>query len=390
MIAIRKRMLTNAFLITAFSLLPIYTGASGGIQISHALLAIYLGGFILLKGWTQRALETVLFCLFFIVLFREAFSVFNGAQAKALLPAVYLLFNIILVHVVSRVSLHEDGVRALKTGFFLAATVAALGVLVFGYGFRGGVNRAVGTFNNPNQLGYFSVCLISIILLLRLSKNLSIFALLGGIFASLFLAMTSLSKAAMISVSFAVLFSSFIMVRHRLALFVGMALLIVLIIGSYQLYESGYLDGFSFFHRIEDIGQQSDDSFKGRGYLNLGENSVTELLVGMGSVRSQDVIGHEVHSTIFYYFVNYGILGGTFFLAVLALWGLQVYQNFGINGLLMVVVPPMAYGITHNGGRFTMFWLLIAISFALDKRRLVQGRYNYLAGTYRLTNGYHT
>src|SRR5690606_1287440 len=62
-----------------------------------------------------------------------------------------------------------------------------------------GYGRAVGTFNNPNQLGYFSVCILSLAYLLYRDEYLSYFAAFVVFVIAIFLSITSLSKAAMIA-----------------------------------------------------------------------------------------------------------------------------------------------------------------------------------------------
>ena len=227
------------------------------------------------------------------------------------------------------------------------------------------IERVMGTFNNPNQLGYFAVCLFSIAFLYRLRAQLALPHLAFLVVCSIFLSVASLSKAAMVGVAISLLFVGFAHTSRVRAVFLGGLSFVLVCAGFYWVYMSGLLDDFSFMLRLQDIGSQSDDSFGGRGYALYFDGNVSTFLVGLGQVGAiQRNFDHEVHSTIFSFFVNYGILGGGLFLTFILLWVRDVWRTLGTKGLMLVVLPVMLYGITHNGSRFAIFWVLIALSFA--------------------------
>ena len=80
-----------------------------------------------------------------------------------------------------------------------------------------------------------------------------------------------------------------------------------------------------------------------------------------------DIVGHEVHSTLGSVINNYGFLGLILFSAVLAIWAFRLWQSYGAVGMISIAGPAMLYGITHNGIRFTIFWLLFAASMAMAR-----------------------
>ena len=96
------------------------------------------------------------------------------------------------------------------------------------------------------------------------------------------------------------------------------------------------------------------------------------MLFGLGSQNAREIIGHEVHSTLGSVLNNYGLIGLTLFGTVIFSWAKRIWNAHGFIGLICMVGPPMLYGITHNGTRFTFFWLLFAASLAMANVRLEQ------------------
>jgi hypothetical protein len=131
------------------------------------------------------------------------------------------------------------------------------------------------------------------------------------------------------------------------------------------LYAKGFFEDFSFLQRLQTIGSQGDDSADARGYDVVFESNAIEIIIGMGSDKVEKLVGHEVHSTIFSYLASYGFIGGGLFIAAMLSWMYTIYRAFGPIGVFLVVLPSMLYGITHNGSRFTLFWILISLSFGL-------------------------
>jgi O-antigen ligase len=360
------RVLSNLILFLGICFLPIYLWSSGGMQLSHFLLALYCGIFIAQNGIGRGTADAVLLALALFILARESVFAFSGDSLQPLLPAAYIAFNLLIFNVLRRSIGSELTFKYVSLALVVSAAVAVGGVLLIGYRLsvdaEGG--RAVGTFNNPNQLGYFSVCLFALVFLLRLNSRISTWAAGFIVLCSVFLAIASLSKAAMIGIGLALLFAGFSFAKGRTAFFLGMAFFVLLAWGLYHFYSVGSFDDLAFLKRLQGLGKQSDDSLEGRGYGAIFSGSALALIFGLGQGGVMNEIGHEVHSTIFNFFVSYGVLGGAAFLAVILMWAQRVWRDFGSKGILLVVAPVMLYGISHNGSRFSIFWILLALSFA--------------------------
>jgi hypothetical protein len=333
-------------------MLPIYIWSSGSIQVSHAIL-IVSGLFVLLYADLRLTLPEILMAaLAGWVFSREAVAAIEGGNITVLIFPVYITFNFILL-------------------------VAVMGLIFFGYDLSlYSYERAVGTFNNPNQLGYFAVCLFSITSLLYLSGYLQPIVLICIAFVSLALAILSLSKAAMISVFLPFVALGFVLARPKKKKgLVGPAVALGVAALGYFLISAGPLGDTVFVQRLSALGTHSDDSLAGRGYTIILEASALEVLFGLGAEETSRIYSegkdvhkmHEVHSTVFSFFVTYGIVGGLLFLSIMLLWVAKVFRGSGLIGLVCITGPPLAYGLTHNGSRFTLFWMLVALSFALAK-----------------------
>ena len=362
----------NAFaglLAVALSMLPVYLSGSGGVQVSHALLALFCVWYISSRGFSMSQVDMLILGLSAYVFARESIDIFLGRPRADLMPATYVFFAFLVVNVLRRAVSEPKFESAIRFGFAGAAIIALCGVLILGgVSFVGSADdaRAIGTFNNPNQLGYFSVCLLAGTFALRLygMLTLKMTVMLAGI--ALLLAVASLSKAAIISCAGAAMLLGHVSVPPRYSKMAGMLFVITAVSALGFVYAAGLLDEFTFVQRLQSIGSDSDDSLEARGYFRLLDASPLMWIFGMGASGVFAVSTHEVHSTIFYFVVTYGFVGGIMFCTLVAIWCTGVYRRFGFTGLLTVCGPILIYGITHNGSRFVIFWVVVALCFARE------------------------
>lgn len=369
-------------LFLGFALTPLYTGASGGIQPAHAILSLFiltqLNNIIIVFA-KEKAIATSLFIFITWVIFREGISTIHTSDLRNFLPAIYWAYNFLLFCALFSFVKSNDAGKAIEYGLYASCLVALLGVLLIGYSLTVSEDgsRAVGTFNNPNQLGYFSVCLTSIFLLFKATNRASNLTILLGLTICIFLSIASLSKAAMISV-FAAAFLSTLPKRLNLRSFlVSIVLLIGIVAVVAKLMNTNDPEEIRFISRLAQIGEDHDDSLSARGYFAFLESTTTETIFGLGSAKSTEIIGHEVHSTLFSVFNNYGVFGFSFFIGFLCLIAFRLYKSFGALYLFCITLPPMLYGITHNGTRFTLFWIFLSLCAGLAipaRKRLPQTR----------------
>ncbi|MES3006298.1 MAG: hypothetical protein V4751_00845 [Pseudomonadota bacterium] len=352
--------------------LPLYLGNSGGVQLSHGLIAIACAIVLVTRSNKLRPYDGVLGFLVFFIFLRESIQIFFfNAPLSGVMPSVYLLFNFLLLIIGHNIIDRDFSRNYLLPALILGTIIAVSGVLFTGFNFTVDqeFGRGIGTFNNPNQLGYFAVCTFSIAVLLYLLGSAGMTILGGLVLCSIFLAIASLSKAAMVGILFSTTLLGYGLIppgKSRAQF--GLLLVALVCVALYLILTSATYREFSFVVRLLDIGSDSDDNLIGRGYNLATYMNGFEVAFGLSDFKAKLIRGSEVHSTIGWVFINYGILGGGLFLLFLYMWWWKLFKNFGLVSSIIVAGPPMLYGLTHNGIRFTIFWILIALTFSIKLR----------------------
>lgn len=357
-------------------LAPLYVWPSGGLQPGHLILALgIVVAFSKMRPVTMA--ESILALYLVYATIRESFEVIYSADIGGLLPALHIMFGY-CIYVMTRKALELGRFsRALGWWLLVSTLFAVIGVLILGSGSLSvEAERAVGTFNNPNQLGYFGVLASSIALVLWLQGGMAQKWMLAVLVLCIYLCVLSLSKSAMGSVVM-VLLSYFGLVAHRRTRWFIVGCILVLV-ALYFLADLGVLSGiyvsdFAAYNRIINAAQESDSSLAVRGYTILSDASWWQVLFGLSSEVVADMRGgYEVHSTYMAPIASYGLVGGGIFLAFIAMFNYRFIVRFGLIAYLGVVVPMMLYGIAHNGGRTPLFWVYMGIVAALSSRRFTE------------------
>ena len=373
---LRQYNLNDALLILGTSLLPVYVFASGSMQPAHIILAAFSGLALLNHGVIKSAWGLLFLTVSSYSLVIESFYILVGGNVRFILNSAFLFYNLLIVCAIFQ-HVKYNGIEAIVAGVTNAAVLALITVSLGGVDFvqLGESGRSTGSFNNPNQLGFFSVCLLSLSYLFY--RNASIGYVQAAFFflLSSFLSIVSLSKAAVIS-NFLVIFFVFRPVnlgyrdnkRSILRSVVFHMGLVLLMAGIFLLLFA--IKAFAFeelliVDRLVNMSQEQDSSFEARGYMTILNGNDGEILFGLGAETVRNLLGHEVHSTLGSALNEYGLVGFCLFASLLAIWGRSVWKVYGFVGLLCIVGPSMLYGLTHNGIRFTIFWILFASSMAL-------------------------
>jgi hypothetical protein len=230
--------------------------------------------------------------------------------------------------------------------------------LVLAFVLRGGIGRSTVMFNNPNQLGYYALLSACIILLGQKRLKLSTLQVTVGLTACSYLALLSASKAALASIGA-----------------LGIALLIskfrTIVVASVVFAVLIFTD--NPFSAAIDRAQQRIDNDQHYGFLEeRGYDRISEYpeywLLGSGEgayrrFKETSLIGaHELHSSMATLFFCYGAIGTLLF--ALFMWGTM--RSAGIRAWV-IVGSGFAYGMTHQGLRFRLLWLLLGMVCALNE-----------------------
>jgi hypothetical protein len=355
-------------LLIGTALLPVYVTSSGGLQPSHAILAIFSGIVLFNHGIPFISWSIMLLSIFLFSLLIESFYVIIGGDIKFIINSIFFLYNFLLVCAVYQY-VRKNGLSTIALGIMIAAAIALITIINTGVDLRelGESGRATGTFNNPNQLGFFSVCLLSLSYLFYQNGNIRYWIAVGLFSISLFFAISSLSKAAMVANFLVIVFAlkPASSTKHLIGWVVGATIGIIVIL---QLFQSSNFHELLFIERLVNMGNEGDSSLESRGYFVFLDGNALQLFFGLGAQGVDEILGHEVHSTFGSVINNYGFFGFIIFFVSFSIWALRVWQFYGLNGLVCLVGPSILYGITHNGTRFTIFWLLFAASLGAIQR----------------------
>lgn len=240
-------------------------------------------------------------------------------------------------------------------------------------------SRAIGTFNNPNQLGYWALISCSVWLVTKRGEAIGVIdALAGAMFV--FLVLESLSKAALVGVAMLIIFALFFQRMkgsHVLASFVGCMIVvtIALFIPFFQnamsdFFANFFADGFGseLISRFESVEEARERDLAHRGYDRIFEYP-EHLILGSGEgafhrftiTMTKDIEFHSIWGTIIY---GYGIAGTLTFFGLLYV----VFRQAPLRHFVYFL-PMAAYGLTHQGLRFSFLWIFFGMVFGLAQAR---------------------
>lgn len=277
---------------------------------------------------------------------------------RFVLSALYYFYNLLVflfgLHLLSR---SPDLFRKVTFLAIGASLVIQLGACLFFENYDGG--RAIGTFNNPNQLAYWTLLNLAMLIVLKRTNPLSWIDLLL-IIIGLYLQVIALSKAGLITTA---LLLGYLFFRPIMTMTTRLLILCILfggiIYGAF--YESSArIDALSAAtQRIATIGQERDDSALGRGYARI-IHYPHYLLFGAGEggfERFADT-GQELHSGLATLLFSYGLTGLTFFL--LFLW--SIFRRLPKSYLVLLGII-LLFSAVHQGVRFTHFWIFLSVCY---------------------------
>ncbi|QNM83142.1 hypothetical protein H8M03_01920 [Sphingomonas sabuli] len=350
------------------ALLPVYTFESGSVQFSHIILTLFIAIRFSYRNHTLTKASIFLILLTILSFTVESLAVIIGAASYAsFLEPTYLLYNSMILIAFSHIPLDQKRFRvAIITSLIVAASIAAVYGLAYGSVQRvsgGGYERTGGAFNNPNQLGFFGVCVASIAALMYMRDLISRKLCVLMWVMSLLIVLISVSRSSAAAIAFLLIFGmGAVLNKKRLSPVVFVAALAG--VGTlFVAFQLGLLDQLQSVARLQQTGSSQYDSLSMRGY-SIPFHNPLEFMFGVGSEKA--LVGTfftriEVHSTWWSFMGKYGLLGFGLFVAVWLIWSRLIYKELGLLGLLIVVVPASINGITGNYSRFTALWILVGL-----------------------------
>ncbi|MEZ4365358.1 MAG: hypothetical protein R2939_03600 [Kofleriaceae bacterium] len=348
--------------ITYLLLVPLYVFKSGLPQPGDLFIMIMVPA--VLWRWNGRlpraareALQPLLWFTGWVFVVNYSWAMILGkfglfGPDTFVLYPLYYLYNA-LVFLAALVLFRRHGEAFLRVTLYV--TYGIVGALVLSsFVTRGDGLRGSLFFNNPNQLGYYALLSACIIELLH--RRLKQRRLTSGLAlcACGYLSLISASRAAAIGISLLLIFMIF---SNPRTLVVASIAAIALLAGGGPI--SNAIDASQ--QRVLAAQQNPVGFLEERGYDRLLAHK-EYLLLGAGEGgfsrfnESSRVKNMEIHSSAGTVLFSYGVVGAILFLAFLGrvVWGAAARDA-------LVLLPALIYTVAHQGLRFTMLWVLLAV-----------------------------
>jgi len=345
-------------------LFPIYIFKSGLPQPGDILVvllapAVFLTGSNRLFPAAILPVRAILLFTGYMLLVNLTWTVALDAYALStktgfLITPTYYIYNVILF-LIALVMYRRYRERFLWLTLQLTLVSVSLQVFISFFFSRGGIRGEV-LFNNPNQLGYFAVLSASILCYGRRQLGLGTVPATIGLLASGYLSLLSSSKAALGATAILIIVGLLSNPRFVVVSVLGALLLLV---------SSSKVDEAMDRMRTRFATDETAGFFEERGYDRI-MNHKEHWFFGAGEggykrFKHTTVIGsHELHSSGGTIFFSYGFIGTWLF----ALFCWRVVRRARPRYVLMLL-PAIAFGLTHQGLRFTLLWVLLALFVSL-------------------------
>lgn len=368
-----KKSIFFLLILALYSFLsPFYVFTSGMPQPADMVLLVgVLGMFIAVAANSKLRLQTVYvagatFAGYTILI--NLIHCYFYYDFRFLLSAFYYVFNFLSFGFVTYVFLRnpKNAHVIMRCALYLAIAVQFW--LLFSHGY---VRRAESTFNNPNQLAYWGL-LAGIMLCILNYRRRFHFLDLVALTSIGYIQAHALSKAGLITYGLLLFVTIFTpRIGH-----LGRAFLFVLAVLSciFAAFDTKAVNDYSaqitsvqrVAARLENIGQERDDSVTARGYdriVNYPEYAV--LGAGEGAFFRFHPRGRnqEMHSGLGTLIFSYGIFGFFFF----SLFLFHVFQGRPWYCFAYLIIL-MLYGLTHQNIRFTEFWIFLGLVNTIPKK----------------------
>ena len=363
--------------VLALALKPFYLRSSGSLQISDLIYMLLLVTFLItgkvrFPGIVEKKwLFSFLILIFYQFAINFAWYFYLSLHLNINSPAmvrstIYYIFNFLVCLTIIQMFAQVGYERLLK--LYLLGSALSLFVCYLGVALNfTGAGRERGFFNNPNQLGYYSIIVMTIfVIYCRRLKKVYRFLIIA---LCLVLNILSLSKASIVGsavllIAYALLSSDERGIKKTVAIIVSITI-VTLFIYIIVFSDSNLFDGNYYIQamrrRLLRMQYENDsDLGTGRGYDRLKEIGVW-IITGVGEgayTRFTALYGKELHSMYASTIACYGVVG---FVGYSFLFCKALFSNKKIVFNIMAFSGILLYCITHNGIRNTLLWSLLAM-----------------------------
>lgn len=344
---------------------PLYVAPNGLPQPGDILIFLVVP--LSLVGWdgrfdrmTTRTLKPLLWFTLWVFFVNYAWATVLGKFDRLkdfLIHPFFYLFNVAIF--ISALILARRNREP-----FLRLTMSVVYATIFiqviaSFVFRGGPERVTLFFNSPNQLGYYA--LLAACLFAMTQRPLGFSRLRSGIGVTCcaYLSILSASRAAMGGI--AVLVFVLVFANPRTIILASVAAIALMTAGGPL---ANAIDNAQY--RSQALSRHGTFAEE-RGYDRLWLFP-QYLVTGAGEgeygrfVRPGEQ-GRELHSSFGSVLFGYGVLGIT----LVGLFFARVLKGSTWRDAFMLI-PALSFAIAHQGLRFTMFWIVLAVFVILKQQ----------------------
>jgi len=341
-------------------LFPFYVFNSGVPQPADLLGFLLLP--ILLRTWNGRlplplvgSLKSLLTFMIYVVVVNVVWSIalfsfsINAKDGFLMAPTFYIFNGLMFFTFLLMFQRYGEFLLWLTVRLVLASVFLQV---FLSFALRGGRGRSTVMFNNPNQLGYYALLSACIILLGQKRLKLSTIQVTGGLIACSYLALLSASKAALVSIGAL----GIALIISKLRTIVVAALVFAVLIVTDNPFSAAIeraqqrIENDQSYGFVEERGYDRITEFPEYWLMGSGEGAYRRF-VGISAIGA-----HELHSSMATLFFCYGIIGTLLF-------GMFLWRTMGGAELRawLIIGAGLAYGMTHQGLRFRLLWLLLGL-----------------------------
>lgn len=350
------------------ALIPFYLFKSGlpqpGDMVVLVLLPIVLGQWNgrLEKGYI-RVLRPLIWFTAWVCLVDFGWAVILGnfglfGMDTFVLFPLYYIYNL-LIFLAALILYRRFGDAFLRLTLYVVFATLFLQVAA-SFVIRSGKFRGSLFFNNPNQLGYYALLAGCLIVLTHRRLKFRLLSSSIALVACAYLALISASRASVLGI--VILLVVLLFSNPRIIIAASIAVFALLMVGGPIKSSLESSEERVFRSRNTQVG-----FFQERGYDRIWQHK-EYLVLGAGEgglsrfAETLIVQNMELHSSAGMILFSYGIVGSILFLWFM----LRLVQRSQLRSAV-ILVPPLIYTVAHQGLRFTMLWVLLAVFVGLKE-----------------------
>ena len=374
----RRNVFLGSCLVIVLALLPVYAFSSGGFQlVDIPILFIIIVTLIINttgndKGLNNHIIYLIPFVAWALLVNGIYFIIYeNNWFLLGSVPIVYAIFLLNAFYIIFTRLIVGNGIKYIYIGIILSIACC---FTFKGYTEEG---RATLSFNDPNQLGYFAVFLLSYVVILKnyiekLEVNRTIYNYLDIIIiiAAHYFLFLSVSRSTM--AAFILLDLCFLKNIRNAGQIFTMFLAIFLMAGFVFFLRPTFIQERMATRQDHFDRKNMAENLKMRLFLPFATFNGTDILFGRGTgwrnddsnipgIKSREII-MEVHNMFGEVLRAFGLIGLSLFLFWLIKFMLCVR---GVKDSFWVLAGIFTFNMSINGIRWRAFWIFLAFLLAM-------------------------